>query len=100
MRLKLGLKQKDVAALLHVSPGMFSKIEGRKQLPNVSQLIALEMIYAKDGQYLLNGLAETLRAQIRDRAQKSYKVLSSQDRSRTALERRKSLERLIRLLQE
>jgi len=100
MRLKIGLRQKDIAALMDVTPGEISRIESRKRLPNLAQIIEFEMLYGVDAAYLLNQLAQELRCALCARAHAHCRHLAAQGKKAGAAPRRKALLRLIASLEQ
>jgi len=62
MRLRTGLMQSDVAALVGTSAAQISRIECDRCVPTTKQLLALSFIYDKKCVELMAGYAERLAA--------------------------------------
>lgn len=63
-RLKLGYKQREVAALLDCTERQLQRCENGHQLPNVELLVGLSILYGETPGVLLSGLYEAVRRRL------------------------------------
>lgn len=78
MRLKSGLTQADIAALIGTSPSQISRIEGNRCIPTCRQLLALSIIYGHTACDLMAGYVERLASDV-DRCAQSRDAAIGQD---------------------
>lgn len=87
MRLKSGLIQTDVAALIGTSASQISRIEGNHCIPTAQQLLALVLIYDAHGSDLMAGHTLTLARTISQRATQRSGVVERDIVARHAVSR-------------
>ena len=97
-RLKAGLLQVDVAALLGESPARISHLERRERLPVLDEVLLLQVVYETGADILLGHHTKNLYQKLRRRARAHLRRISKDPGTAHKNARVQSLERIITFL--